>query len=69
MKRAAQAAVALASGLTVLGVGAGPVSASQPAFHFVEDVTGETFECTSTSYNDHLRLDQDHHSRGAEPDR
>jgi hypothetical protein len=26
------------------------VSASQPAFHFVEDVTGEVFTCTSTSY-------------------
>ncbi len=50
MRRAVQAAAALASGLMVLGVAAAPVSASQPAFHSVEDVTGDTIECASTTY-------------------
>jgi len=50
MRRAVQAAAAVASGLIVLGVAAAPVSASQPAFHFVEDVTGDTIVCESTTY-------------------
>jgi len=50
MSKTARAAAALASGMALLGVAAGPVSASQPAFHSVEDVTGEVFTCTSTSY-------------------
>ncbi len=50
MRKTVRAAAALASGMTFLGVVAGPVSASQPAFHSMEDVTGEVFTCTSTSY-------------------
>lgn len=44
------AIAAVASGVVVLGLSAGPVSANQPAFHFQEDVAGETFVCESTSY-------------------
>lgn len=36
--------------VAVLGLSAGPASANQPAFHFEEDVTGETFVCESTTY-------------------
>jgi len=50
MRKMVRAAAALASGMTFLGVVAGPVSASQPALHSVEDVTGESFVCTSTTY-------------------
>lgn len=50
MRKTLRVAAAFASGMTVLGVVAGPVAASQPAFHSVEEVTGETFTCTSTSY-------------------
>jgi len=50
MRRAIQAAVAVASGVAVLGLSAGPVSASQPAFHGQEDVAGDTFVCESETY-------------------
>ncbi|SRR6266508_2492726 len=50
MRRAIQAAAGLASGLTMLGVAVAPVSASQPAIHFVEDVAGDTIVCESTTY-------------------
>jgi hypothetical protein len=50
MRRIAQLAATFASGLTVLGVAAAPVAASQPAFHFVEDVSGDTIVCESTTY-------------------
>jgi hypothetical protein len=44
------AMAAVACGVVVLGLSAGPVSANQPAFHFEEDVAGDTFVCESTSY-------------------
>jgi hypothetical protein len=50
MRRVGKAAAVFASGLTVLGVVAAPVSASGPAIHFVEDVSGDTIVCESTTY-------------------
>jgi len=45
-----KAAAALASAATVLGVWGAPAMASQPAIHFSEDVTGDTFACETTTY-------------------
>jgi len=50
MRSLFRTAAAIAFGLTILAVLAGPASASQPAIHFVEDVTGDQFVCTSTTY-------------------
>ena len=50
MSRAARAAAALASGVALLGLAGAPASAAQPAQHSVEDVTGDTIACESTTY-------------------
>jgi hypothetical protein len=51
MRRAVRAVVALTSGAALLSIGATPASANQPAFHFEEDVAGDTFVCESTTYS------------------
>jgi hypothetical protein len=50
MKSAKRAAAALASGVAVLCLVGAPAWAAQPAQHVVEDVTGDTIVCESTTY-------------------
>lgn len=50
MSKKLRAAATLASGMAMIGMTAGSALASQPAFHFVEDVTGDTIACESTTY-------------------
>jgi hypothetical protein len=49
MRRTIIAAMALASAAALAGLTA-PAYANAPAFHFVEDVTGDTLVCESTTY-------------------